>query len=312
MRQISHRKEFFLSAIGIVAVAVLIASTLVDPARSEAQSQPQSTSAGAPAFQYDVVSIKPTKSATRFGRFENTPDGFTVESTTVLELIQRAYGVPIGSEDGRIANAPSWLTVEHFDIDAKMDSAVTEASQKLHPNDLRTARLQMLQVLLADYFKLTIGRETRQLQRYTLSVAKGGPKLQDATPEEVTANAARVLAGRGPAELMKPVPGGVAFKSFSIATFTQYLSQLLERPVVDETALTGQYDFEFIWFTPNVGPVPVPAASGAANVQSGIAAMNDDYGGMIEGAKKLGLKLEGGKGPVEVIVITHVERPSGN
>jgi uncharacterized protein (TIGR03435 family) len=172
--------------------------------------------------------------------------------------------------------------------------------------------MQMLQVLLADYFKLIISRESRQIQRYTLSVAKGGPKLQDATPDEVTANAARVLAGRGPAELMKPVPGGVAFKSFSIATFTQYLSQLLERPVVDETALTGQYDFEFIWFTPNVGPVPVPAASGAANVQSGIAAMNDDYGGMIEGAKKLGLKLEGGKGPVEVIVITHVERPSGN
>jgi uncharacterized protein (TIGR03435 family) len=312
MRQINGRKEFFLSAIGIVAVAVLIASTLGNPARSSAEPQAQNTPANSPAFQYDVVSIKPIKSANRFGRFENTPDGFTAEGTTVLELIQRAYGVPLGSDDGRIANAPSWLTAEHFDIDAKMDNAVTEASQKLSPNNLRTARLQMLQVLLADYFKLTISRETRQLQRYALSVAKDGPKLQDATPEEVTANAARVLAGRGPAELMKPVPGGVAFKSFSIATFTQYLSQLLERPVVDETALTGQYDFEFIWFTPNVGPAPVPAASGSANVQTGIAAMNDDYGGMIDGAKKLGLKLESGKGPVEVIVVTHVERPSGN
>jgi uncharacterized protein (TIGR03435 family) len=313
MRQINGRKEFFLSAIGIVAVAVLIASTLVNPARSSAEPQTQNTPANSPAFQYDVVSIKPTKSATRYGRFENTPDGFTVQSTTVLELIQRAYGVPIGSDDGRIANAPSWLTAEHFDIDARMDGAVTEASQKLRPNDLRSARLQMLQVLLADYFKLTISRETRQLQRYSLSVAEGGPKLQDATPDEVAANTARVLAGRGPGELMKPVLGGMAFKSFRIETFTQYLSQMLQRPVMDETGLTGQYDFEFIFFTPNVGPAPVPAAPGAANAQSAIPQTNDtDYSGVIEGAKKLGLKLDSGKGPVEVIVVTHVERPSGN
>jgi uncharacterized protein (TIGR03435 family) len=313
MRQINGRKEFFLSAIGIVAVAVLIASTLVNPARSSAEPQTQNTPANSPAFQYDVVSIKPTKSATRYGRFENTPDGFTVQSTTVLELIQRAYGVPIGSDDGRIANAPSWLTAEHFDIDARMDGAVTEASQKLRPNDLRSARLQMLQVLLADYFKLTISRETRQLQRYSLSVAEGGPKLQDATPDEVAANTARVLAGRGPGELMKPVLGGMAFKSFRIETFTQYLSQMLQRPVMDETGLTGQYDFEFIFFTPNVGPAPVPGAPGAADAQSAIPQTNDnDYSGVIEGAKKLGLKLDSGKGPVEVIVITHIERPSGN
>jgi uncharacterized protein (TIGR03435 family) len=313
MRQINGRKEFFLSAIGIVAVAVLIASTLVNPARSSAEPQTQNTPANSPAFQYDVVSIKPTKSATRYGRFENTPDGFTVQSTTVLELIQRAYGVPIGSDDGRIANAPSWLTAEHFDIDARMDGAVTEASQKLRPNDLRSARLQMLQVLLADYFKLTISREPRQLQRYSLSVAKGGPKLQDATPDEVAANTARVLAGRGPGELMKPVLGGMAFKSFRIETFTQYLSQMLQRPVMDETGLTGQYDFEFIFFTPNVGPASAPAAPGAPNAQSAIPQTNDnDYSGVIEGAKKLGLKLDSGKGPVEVIVITHIERPSGN
>jgi uncharacterized protein (TIGR03435 family) len=88
---------------------------------------------------------------------------------------------------------------------------------------------------------------------------------------------------------------------------------MLQRPVVDETGLTGQYDFEFTWFTPNVGPAPVPAVPGASNVQSAIPAMNDNNeSGVIEGAKKLGLKLESGKGPVEVIVVTRVERPSGN
>lgn len=307
------RRKFLPSATEIISLAILVVLSFATATQCSAQSQTQTASANSPTLAYDIVSIKPTKSATRFGRFENTPDGFTVQSTTVLELIQRAYGVPIGSDDGRIANAPSWLTAEHFDIDARMDGAVTEASQKLRPNDLRSARLQMLQVLLADYFKLTISHETRQLQRYALSVAKGGPKLQDATPDEVAANTARVLAGRGPGELMKPVLGGMAFKSFRIETFTQYLSQMLQRPVMDETGLTGQYDFEFIFFTPNVGPAPVPAAPGAANAQSAIPQTNDtDYSGVIEGAKKLGLKLDSGKGPVEVIVVTHVERPSGN
>ena len=307
------RQKFLAHAFEITRLAVLIAAGLATATQCSAQSQTQTASANSPSLAYDVVSIKPTKSATRFGRYENTPNGFTAHSITVQELVQRAYGIPLGSDDGRIANAPSWFTAEHFDIDAKMDGAVIEASQKLRPDDLRTARLQMLQVLLADYFKLTISREPRQLQRYTLSVAKGGPKLQDATPDEVAANTARVLAGRGPGELMKPVPGGLAFKSFRIETFAQYLSQLLERPVVDETGLTGQYDFEFTFFTPNVGPAPVPATPGAANAQSAIPQTNDnDYSGVIDGAKKLGLKLESGKGPVEVIVVTHIERPSGN
>ena len=136
----------------------------------------------------------------------------------------------------------------------------------------------MLQVLLADYFLSLYHQpgEPRQLQRYTLSVAKDGPKLQDATPDEVAANTARVLAYRGPGELMKPVPGGVAFKSFRIETFTQYLSQMLDRPVVDETGLTGQYDFEFTFYTPNVGPAPVPSTPRAANAQSAIPQTNDN------------------------------------
>ena len=188
---IESRRKRLRCAIGIVAVTVLIAISLAIATQCSAQSQTQSVSANSPAFEYDVVSIKPTKSATRFGLVTYTPDGFTAKSATVFDLIQRAYGIPLGTNDGRISGAPSWLTTDRFDIDAKMDGAVAEASQKLSPNDLRTARQQMLQALLADYFRLTISHENRQLPRYTLSVAKGGPKLQEATPDEVAANAAR-------------------------------------------------------------------------------------------------------------------------
>jgi uncharacterized protein (TIGR03435 family) len=306
-------RKLLLSAFGIVAAAAPIMFSFADVAQSRAQSQVQSTSAGAPTFEYDVVSIKPTKSVTRFGRFINTPDGLTATSITVFELIQRAYGIQAGTDDGRIADGPTWLRNDHFDVDAKMDSAVTEASQRLSPNDLRIARQQMLQALLANYFKLTISRESRQLQRYTISIANGGPKLQDATPDEVAANTARVTAGRNAGELYRNVPGGEAFKSFSMTLFVQYLSQLLERPVVDETRLTGLYDFDLIWYGPGVGPVSTPVAPGAANVQSAIPSTNDDDdSGVIDAAKKLGLKLERGKGPVEVIVITHIERPAAN
>jgi uncharacterized protein (TIGR03435 family) len=300
-------------AIGFLFAVSPVVLGPVHAAQNQAQSQTQTVSASSPAFEYDVVSIKTTKSVTRFGRFINTPDGLTATSITVFELIQRAYGIQAGTDDGRIAGGPTWLMNDRFDVDAKVDSAVTEASQKLSPNDLRIARQQMLQSLLAKYFKLTISRESRQLQRYTLSVAKGGPKLQAATPEEVAANAARVAAGRNAGELYRNVPGGETFKSFSMTLFVLRLSQMLELPVIDETGLTGLYDFDFIWFTPNAGPVPVPAAPGAVNVQSAIPSTNDDDdSGVIDAARKLGLKLERGKGPVEVIVVTHVERPSGN
>jgi bla regulator protein blaR1 len=307
------RRKLSRSAIVILAVAAPIVLSLANSTPGWAQSQVQSASPSEPALEYDVVSIKPTKSPTRFGRFVNTPDGLTATSITVFELIQRANGIQAGTDDGRIAGGPSWLTTDRFDIDAKMEGETVEASQKLSPADLRIARQRMLQGLLANYFKLAINRESRQLQRYTLSVAKGGPKLQEATPEEVAANAARVAAGRNALELYRNVPGGEAFKSFSMTLFMQYLSQLLERPVVDETGLTGLYDFDFLWFTPGAGPATVPGTPGAANVQSAIPSTNDDDdSGVIDAAKKLGLKLESGKGPVEVIVVTHVERPVGN
>ncbi len=308
----SYRK-FSTNSAGLAALAVLILIGLAIATQCSAQSQTQSASASSRVFEYDVVSIKPTKSPTRFGRFVNTPDGLTATSITVFELIQRAYGIQAGTDDGRIAGGPTWLMSDHFDVDAKMDNAVAESSQKLSPSDLRIARQQMLQALLASYFKLTISRENRELQRYTLSVAKGGPKLQEATPEEVAANAARVAAGRNARELYGSVRGGETFKSFSMTLFVLRLSQLLERPVIDETGLTGLYDFDFIWFTPNAGPAPVPVAPGADNLQSAIPSTDDDdESGVIEGAQNLGLKLERGKGPVEVIVVTHVERPPEN
>jgi uncharacterized protein (TIGR03435 family) len=307
------RQKFLPSATEIISLAILIVVGLASATQCLAQSQTQTASANSPAFQYDVVSIKPTKSPTRFGRFVNTPDGLAATSITVFELIQRAYGIQAGTDDGRIADGPTWVRNDHFDVDAKMDSAVTEASQKLSPNDLRIARQQMLQALLANYFKLTISRESRALQRYTLSVAKGGPKLQEATPDEVAANAARVAAGRNAGELYRNIPGGETFKSFSMTLFVLRLSQMLERPVIDETGLTGLYDFDFLPFTPNAGPAPVPAVQGTANGQSAIPSMdNDDDSGVIDAAKKLGLKLERGKGPVEVIVVTHIEKPAQN
>ncbi|HEY4839135.1 MAG TPA: TIGR03435 family protein [Candidatus Acidoferrales bacterium] len=307
------RRKFPASAANFASLAILFAVTLATATQCSAQSQTQTAASNSPASTYDVVSIKPTKSATRFGRFINTPDGLTAENITVKELIQRAYGIMAGTDDGRIADGPNWLATERFDIDAKMDGEAAEASQKLNPDALRILRQQMLQGLLANYFKLTINRESRQLQRYTISVAKGGPKLQEATPEEVAANAARVAAGRNAGELYKNVPGGEAFKSFSMTLFVQRLSQLLERPVIDETGLKGLYDFELIWYGPGVGPASAPVPPGAAGVQSAIPSTNDDDdSGVIDAAKKLGLKLDRGKGPVEVIVVTHVERPAEN
>jgi len=305
-----NRRKFLLSTVGIVAFTIPILLSFANSAQGFDQSQPQNTNAL--AFEYDIVSVKLVKPAPGLARLVQEPDGFTARNVTVQRLIQQAYGIAPGTDDGRIAGGPNWLTTERFDVDAKTESSVAEALQKLSPDEIRIARQRMLQTLLADYFKLTITRETRQLQRYTLSVAKGGPKLQHATPAEVAANAERVAAGRNAAALMKIVRGGVAFQSISMTQLVGFLTQLLEKPVVDETGLTGLYDFT-LNYVPDAALAPAPPSGGAANGQPGLVQMDvDDDSSVIAAAQQLGLKLESGKGPVEVIVVTHVEQPSQN
>jgi uncharacterized protein (TIGR03435 family) len=194
-----------------------------------------------------------------------------------------------------------------------MDAATADALEKLSRDQRVLAQQQMLQALLGDRFRLTVHRETKELTTYTLVIAKGGPKLQEAKPGDTYPNGGTLPDGThaGAGDMKgSQTSGDLRGQAVPVARLVQSLTLMLGRPVSDKTELKGVYDFK-LQFTPDdrlqppsgLAPnarLPVPPAD--SNAPSLFDALQE----------QLGLKLESGKGPAEVIVIDHVERPSAN
>jgi uncharacterized protein (TIGR03435 family) len=239
------------------------------------------------------------------------PDGFTAWFVTPQQMISTAYGYV--TQRFRISGGPTWLGTERFDIEAKMDAATADALAKLNPGQRALAQQKMLQALLADRFQLTVHRETRELLVYNLIVAKSGAKLQAAKPGDTYANGIKYPDGSlgGPGALEGGVfDGWITAQGVTTANLAGELTQMLGHPVTDRTGLAGAYDFK-LQFTPDDR---LQAPGGAApNERPGLPLSDSDEPSLFAAIQEqLGLKLEAGKGPVEIIVIDHVERPSGN
>jgi uncharacterized protein (TIGR03435 family) len=169
-------------------------------------------------------------------------------------------------------SGPAWLDTERFDIVAKIPAGVAEDQIP-----------RMFQALLADRFKLKLHSEKKQLPVYALVVLKTGPKLQKA--ESSSGLSGGLSLGRG------HVSGKVA-----MPWFADYLSLRVGRPVMDQTELDGAYVIALDW-VPDSPEVPDGASPGASG-PSLFTALQE----------QLGLKLMATKGPVEFLVIDHMEK----
>jgi bla regulator protein blaR1 len=312
----------------LVASAMICGAAPTNKAFAQSQS-----SAEAPKFEYEVASIKPAKPGPASGGFRigimNAPDGFTASNVNLEMLLSTAYGV----QNFQIMGTPDWGKSERYDIDAKMDEATAEALKKMSQDDRNAARQKMLQALLAERFGLTIHRDTKELPIYTLIVGKNGPKITESKPEAADPNATpsgssasktpdgrggATIAGRGgPGMIMSFGRGGAGVMSMSangvpISNLVRSLSGQLGRPVYDKTGLTGNYDFKLEWSRDD--SVSLPSHDGGGGDGPAPAAPPDASGPSLMTAvqEQLGLKLESGKGPVEIIVLDHVEKPSNN
>ena len=154
----------------------------------------------------------------------------------------------------------------------------------------------MVQKLLADRFKLTFHRDKKELTVFAITVAKTGSKL---TPSEDRSNGVPALFFRG--------LGNLPVQNATIADFAGVMqTAVLDRPVIDQTGLTGRYNFVLLWtpdesqFGGRGGQAPPPANG---------TAPPDLFTAM---QQELGLKMESVKAPVDVLVIDHVEMPSEN
>jgi uncharacterized protein (TIGR03435 family) len=311
MKRFVHAQRILSkSLLGTIAsVGFVVAGTcaLMTAIPSYAHSQEKNAAASVPAYAFDTVSIKPNKSDTFSFRPGFTVDGYRASNQTVQLLIREAYGV----DEYGLSGIPDWLNSERYDIEAKIDPPAADALSRLTPEQLKLARQQMLQALLAERFNLKVHRQTKDEPVYFLVIGKSGPKLQDAK----TGKTSTLLNADGTSprdkEQWQMVPGteggqAIHASSATMKSLGDWLNRQLSRPVLDKTGLTGTYDFILEWI-PDAAPT---SSADAANVVTLPGIPGASLFTALQ--QQLGLKLEPGKGPIEMIVIDHVEKPSGN
>jgi bla regulator protein BlaR1 len=227
---------------------------------------------------FEIASVKPSPSGPSGAEFNFAAGGgLAVRNADLKGIIQMAFD----SQAFQIAGAPGWTTSARYDIFAKSADARPGAS----PDELRQDARRKLQTLLADRFQLLFHRETRQVNIYHLTIAKDGPKFAGAHDS-------------GPNGGINGRCGQYVGTKSSIGSLVYMLSRELGSPIDDRTGLTGRYDFK-LEYAPT-GTCQQVADNG--DRPSVFSALQD----------QIGLKLESAKGPVEIIVIDRIERPTGN
>jgi uncharacterized protein (TIGR03435 family) len=222
---------------------------------------------------FEVASIKPHPAPVTFSA-DPSVKGTRVSATasTLLDLIISAYHV----RRDQISGAPGWASSEHYDLAAKAEGDREVTMDQIRP---------MLQALLADRFQLKVHRETKEVAMYALVVSKGGPKFKESLPTEDVSSRINADAAGMHMTVSKGTMAQLALRLSSNGA---------ERPVVDQTGLTGSYTFKLEWVR-------------------GTSATDSDLPSLFTALQEqLGLKLEPTRGPSEVIVIDQAEKPSAN
>jgi len=295
-----------------IALALLAALALAAPAASGLVLREPHQQGIVPAetLAFDVVSIRPwrppvsavsiappppadgatTPRASR-ERFVPIPGPLRSDRLHMIlptrMLIGAAYGIPFGSES-RVLGGPDWIDSEQFEISARIDDALFATLHNQSTADQQKQVARMEQSLLADRFHLLCHTQARLGPVYDLVIAKGGPRLSPSKPGETPrlslvdiGGAFRMTAVAIPLDVWLPSPfmGG--------------------RTIVDKTGLKGTWDFQLTWRPAQL--------AGVDNDQA------PDQPPLLEAIQQqLGLKLVESKGPIQTIVIDHIERPSAN
>jgi len=239
----------------------------------------------APRPEFEVATIKLNKSGDTGQTGGILPGGqLSVRNVPLSMLLQAAYGV----RPNYIFGAPAWAASDRFDIIAK---APAGSEDKLP---------LMLQTLLNQEFKLTVHTEERPMDVYVLAVGKGGPKFQkSAQPGQMDCK--RTLDARPAAEgADHPFVEGSFLATCKNVTMAElgevlqgYAPGYINKNVVDQTGLAGQYDLKVVW------------APRTLLDQGGLTMF-----GAVE--KMLGLRLDSKKLPMQVVVVDHAEKLADN
>jgi uncharacterized protein (TIGR03435 family) len=301
---------------GVLALCVVLACGAInlDWTRLLAQT-------GADAPQFEVASVKRNKLNNGLVTVQNQGGRYTALGLPMRQLIRLAYQV----QDFQVVGGPGWLDSDRFDVVAKVpfndgDRFATEQA----PSRVSL----MMRALLAERFKLIVHKETRDMPIYALILARSdgrlGPHLRQTSIDCAALEDARRRGGNAPSPGAPRSdgivcgtsvgPGVILAGGQSMARLATAFSNLtntgmsLNRIVVDRTGLIGDFDAE-LRFTPERIPnfAPGDPVAGVPGVQP-----IDPNGASIFTAvqEQLGLKLDPQRGPVDVLIIDRVERPT--
>lgn len=230
-----------------------------------------------PAPKFDVVSVKPNKSGETALRLDVQPGGrFMAVNMPLKQFIRAAYTLQLY----QIADAPSWVDSERFDIVA-LTGRDLMAPIVWTPGQYAPMQL-MMQAVLTDRFKMVAHIEEREAQGYALvlrSPASTGKLLPAKVP---------CVPDCG----MKIASGTVSAHDVPLPQFAELLSQLTGRRVIDSTGLTGNFDFDAQW---------------APESQQGVSDAPSLFTALQE---QLGLRLDSRRVPTPMLVIDAIERPT--
>lgn len=238
----------------------------------------QSTDAERPRF--DVASVKPNKNSEGVIRFAVQPGGrLVVTDIPVKQLIRAAYTLQLY----QIVDAPSWTESERFDITGVTERELRDDTTWSPGGRYALVQL-MMQSLLADRFKLRAHFEERQGQVYALVLDDRERAAKKLAPAKPCGTDCGMQIGSG--TLRAP--------NVELPLFAELLSQLTGRPVTDETGLVGSFEINLRWT-----PESQEATSDAPSLFTALQ-------------EQLGLRLDARRGPIRMLVIDSVERPSSD
>jgi uncharacterized protein (TIGR03435 family) len=242
---------------------------------------PKPLASADPVFEVATIKLSrpDSKERGRGGRLQG--GNFAMQNMTLMDLLTFAYDV----HPHQVIGAPAWSTTEKYDITAKAEGQGQPDQEQLRV---------MLRKLLAERLQWAFHKEQRELPVYTLSVAKGGVKVSKNDPNNETTG----VIFRG--------PGSVLFNNVTMDDLGKMLQNTtVDRPVINQTGVSGKYEFSLVW-TPeqllNAPPnanAPVPGADAPPDLYTAIQ-------------QQLGLKIDGTKMRIEVLVVDKVEKPSEN
>ena len=250
---------------------------------------------------FEVASIKPHDPGNPRAMMVADASGrFTAVGITAVMLIRTTYGL----QDDQVVGGPDWLRSARFDITAKAEDATPP-----------TAMGPMLQSLLADRFRMTSHRETRELPVYALVKARsdgqlGARLVPNACVWDITKPPAPAKPGEPQCGGISEGFGRMTLNAMPIPVFLQYLAPKVNRVIVDRTSLTGNFDIELRW-TPDNLPARPPGLPADQPVRVNGEPIDPNGPSLFTALQEqLGLKLDGTRAPIDVLVIDRLEQPA--